>query len=279
MDQPIKKNNFHLEISPKEFDVAQTLDCGQCFRFTKESENCFSGIVENHFLRIEQTKTEVIFHNTTQKEYETIWKSYFDLDRDYNNIKQALSFDPTLKKAIDYAGGIRILKQPAFEALCCFIISQNNNIPRIKGCVDKLCEVLGTPIIKGRYSFPTPEALSKLSKEDLKEISLGYRDEYLLDCAQKVVSGELDLAQVATAEISVARDLLRSVKGIGPKVAECVLLFGFHRLEAFPIDTWIKKVITKYYPNGFPQQAFAYQGIAQQYLFHTIRTHKNELDG
>lgn len=264
--------NTHIYINQNEFNLANTLDCGQCFRWVKGEDDTYTGVVHDILIQVSQTENEIIFHNTLKEDVISIWCNYFDLDTDYKQIHQELVFDEPIKTAINYAGGIRILRQPSFEALCSFIISQNNNIPRIKGCIDKLCKKFGTKINDEYYSFPTPQTLSKLEKEDMQDLSLGYRDEYILDCAKKVVDGEINLDEIAQMDIVSAREALRTIKGVGPKVAECALLFGFYRVEAFPIDTWIKKVLQYYYKDGFPQQARPYAGIAQQYLFHYVRT-------
>jgi len=265
-------NNLHLAITPSELNLADTLDCGQSFRWSSPKENFFTGIAFGKVLNLTQTKTEIIFHNTSVDEFRLLWEEYFDLNTDYNAIKQELSFEETMRKAIGYAGGIHILKQDSFEALSSFIISQNNNIPRIKNIINKLCYEFGEKIEGENYSFPTAKSLAGLEKSDLKAIGLGYRDEYILDCAKKVDSCELDLQAISKMNIDDARTQLLTIKGVGPKVAECALLFGFYQIKAFPIDTWIKKVLLQYYKDGFPKQAEAYAGIAQQYLFHYIRT-------
>lgn len=259
-------------ISPNDFCLENTLDCGQCFRWKKGNDNAFTGIVFEKTLTLKQTDDEIIFYNTSLEEFHQIWEEYFDLNTDYYAIKSRLMSDAPLKQAITYAKGLRILKQNSFEALCSFIISQNNNIPRIKSSIEKLCERFGKRISENGYAFPTAQTLSLLTKDDLQGLSLGYRDEYILDCAKKVANGEITLEHIASLPIDEARAMLRTIKGVGPKVAECALLFGFYRVEAFPIDTWIKKVLAYYYADGFPKQFSSVAGIAQQYLFHFMRT-------
>lgn len=271
MEKYMQGNDLHLMVKSDVLNIADTLDCGQCFRFKIDSDNGFHGVAFGKYLKIMQTDDEVIFINTTATDFDEIWYSYFDFTNDYDSIKKTLSFDETIQKAIEFAGGIRILKQDKFEALCSFIISQNNNIPRIKGSIEKLSVRFGTKLQDGIYTFPTIEQLNDVKKEDLQELSLGYRDDYIVDCVQKISSGELSLDEVVTMDIVSAREKLRTIKGVGPKVCECALLFGFHRLEAFPIDTWIKKVLAAFYKDGFPKQANEWAGIAQQYLFHYIR--------
>lgn len=264
-----------LYVSRDILNLSDTLNCGQCFRWEKSIDNTFIGIVGSKLTELCQADDFILFKNVTKNEFNSFWYDYFDLNTDYQAIQAELSFDTAIKAAYEYAGGIRILRQPSFETLCSFIISQNNNIPRIKGCINKLCQKFGEPIDDNFYGFPTAEALAALSKEDLAGLSLGYRDEYIIDCAQKIVSKEIDLDIISTADIDEARRQLRLIKGVGPKVAECVLLFGFYRIEAFPVDTWIKKVLNYFYKDGFPVRAKAYAGIAQQYLFHYMRTCKD----
>ncbi|MEG0693786.1 MAG: DNA glycosylase [Oscillospiraceae bacterium] len=266
-----------LDIPIEDINLIDTLDCGQCFRFARTSDNGITGIAHGKILKLTQTKNDITFHNTTKEEFSQIWRNYFDLETDYLSLKTILSKDETLQKALQYAGGIRILRQDSFEALVSFIISQNNNIPRIKASIDKLCKKFGQNINDDIYTFPSIEALSDLKKEDLVDIGLGYRDDYIVDCVAKIKNNEIDLENIKQMDIDEARMALRTIKGIGPKVAECALLFGFYRVEAFPIDTWIKKALKYYYPDGFPVEFANYAGIAQQYIFHYIRTCKDAI--
>ncbi len=263
----VEKN---IEIIAKDFDLEQTLDCGQAFRWEKVSENTFEGIAKGKFLRISSQDDKIVFHDTTPQDFEQIWVEYFDLETDYTDIKKLLCADSTLKTACDYAGGIRILRQDAWETVCSFIISQNNNIPRIKGIIARLCESFGEKI-DGGYTFPTAQALCGKSVEDLAPLRAGFRAKYIIDAAQKFASGEISCDTVSGADLDDARNVLMAIKGVGPKVADCALLFGFYKLDAFPKDVWIKRVMEKYYPKGLPKYAVKYGGVAQQYLFHYER--------
>lgn len=250
------------------FSLKDTLDCGQCFRWECLPDGSFHGIVSGRELTVSQRPEGVLFHRTGQEDF-PFWRRYFDLDTDYAAMALLFSQDETLRLACERAGGIRLLRQDPWEALCSFIISQNNNIPRIKGIVSRLCEGFGDPV-EGGFSFPSPEVLARCSLEDLAPLRAGFRAKYILDAAQKAASGALPLDQLETLPLPQAREALMTVHGVGPKVAECALLYGFHRLEAFPVDTWIKKALARYYPGGFP--AFAEpRGVAQQFLFHYIR--------
>ena len=259
--------NDDIEIIQLDFDLAETLDCGQAFRWEpieSKYECTYKGYFLNNPLIISQDKNKFIFHNTSAENFEKIWVKYFDLETDYGKIKNLLSTDKTLSKACEYAGGIRLLNQDFWESLCSFIISQNNNIPRIKGIISRLCE---------HYKhFPTALELSAETSESLGFLRAGFRAKYLVDAAQKVASGEINYSDIKNMPIDDARKVLMKIKGVGPKVAECVLLFGVHRTEAFPIDVWIKRVMEKFYPEGLPECTKTIEGIAQQYLFHYIRT-------
>ncbi len=268
----MKKNiNQCAELSlPQGFNLRQTLNCGQCFRFTESSENIFCGVALGRFLEF-RVADDRLYVNCEQDFADTKISEFLGFDEDYGQINSILSADNTLKSAIEYAGGIRILRQEPWETLCSFIISQNNNIKRIAGIIDRLCENFGEPI-EGGYSFPAASALSRLSSEDLAPLRSGFRAKYIIDAAKKVCSGEVDFEKINIADTDSAREMLMKINGVGPKVADCVLLFGFHKLDAFPKDVWIKKVLEKFYPDGLPQFAQKYAGIAQQYLFHYIRT-------
>ena len=250
------------------FSLADTLDCGQAFRWEQTAPGTFAGIHRGHFLTVSQ-QGETLFFETTPVEFEEIWLDYFDLAADYEPMKAAFSADETLRRACAFCGGIRLLRQDPWEALCSFIISQNNNIPRIKGIIARLCAAFGEPCAGGT-AFPTPERLAACTLEDLAPLRAGFRAKYILDAAQKVADGRVDLARAAVLPLDEAREELMQIKGVGVKVAECALLYGLHRLEAFPVDTWIKKALAQFYPDGFP--AFAEpRGVAQQFLFHYIR--------
>lgn len=248
-----------------DFDLDETLDCGQAFRWEKVNGNTYKGAYLDIPLTISQiSENEFLFADTSEQDFLGIWCRYFDLDTDYGEIKSRISSDETMKKACDYAGGIRLLRQDSWEALCSFIISQNNNIPRIKGIISRLTEHFS--------HFPTAQELSRYTPDDLSFLRAGFRAKYLVDAAQKITSGEVSLDRISTAPVDEARKELMTIKGVGPKVAECALLYGMYRTEAFPVDVWIKRVMEKWYPDGLPDCCEGIEGIAQQYLFHYMRT-------
>ncbi len=265
----------------QDFDLAQTLDCGQCFRWEQLEEGCYRGVVRGKIATIycqsgdsncdQSSNPRFFFEGVSRAEFDEIWRTYFDFDRDYSAIKLSFCDDIHLSKATFFAPGIHILKQEPWEALCSFIISSNNNIPRIKGIIKRLCECFGDEIQEGIFSFPSPAILAALEVPDMEPLRAGFRAKYILDAARKVSSGLVDLEALSLMAIDDARASLCTIKGVGAKVAECTLLFGCGRVEAFPIDVWIKRVLDTLYPDGFPQEFANCAGIAQQYLFHYAR--------
>lgn len=266
----IRKNN-DIYISNKDLNLAQTLDCGQAFRWKPlQNEDGFEGFSAENYLKVINENDYIVFKNTSQEQFENYWVNYFDLQTDYSLLKQQYSSDKTLKKACEYAPGIRLLRQNKWEALCSFIISQNNNIPRIKGIIERLCENFGEKTDNG-YTFPSAEKIASVSVEDLQIIRAGFRARYILDAAKKVSSGEINLEKISKIPYENAKSELMKIVGVGTKVANCTLLYGMYRLEAFPVDVWIKRVLETYYPKGLPKCIKGSEGIAQQYLFHYIR--------
>lgn len=255
---------------PSCLDLALTLDCGQAFRWENE-ENKWRGVVKNREYILEKNGEKLFVSGSCDRQSIEIIKDYFDFDRDYDKILDKLKADKYLKTAAEEYYGIRILKQDGWEALVSFIISQNNNIPRIKGIISRLCEFFGDKISDTAYSFPSAQRLSSLSVEDLAPLRSGFRAKYIIDAANKVSSGEVDLERIKTMSIDEARARLMTIKGVGPKVAECTLLYGFNRLDAFPVDVWVKRIMGELYENGLPECFKNYEGIAQQYLFHWRR--------
>ena len=254
----------------KNFKLPQILDNGQSFRWSGD-ENSYSGIAYGRFLELHIDDKNLIFKNVSLKEFEHTWRDYFDLGRSYDELRLQYDSDLTLKKAIAHSPGLRLMRQDPWETLITFILSQNSNIPRIKGMVSRLCEGFGELLPNGGYTFPQAEALIDA---DLSDIKSGYRVDYIKDAARRVSEGRLDLEKLKLASSEELRVALLEVHGVGPKVADCVMLFGFGRVECFPLDVWMKRVMADYYPNGFPENLLDTAGIAQQFLFHYIRTVK-----
>ena len=268
-------DNKILIKDPSHFDIAKTFECGQCFRFDK-TERGFEGVAKGVFLSVYQSDEGVVIEGADQNQFESLFYDFFDLGRDYGEIDRLLAQDKVLCDVIPFSRGIRILRQEPFETLISFIISSTNNIPRIKKIVAALCENFGEKkSFQGReyYSFPTAQKLAGLSFSDLAVIRAGFRDKYILDCAKKVASGELSLDAVAAADYETAAKMLMTVKGVGRKVADCTLLFGFGFLQSFPKDVWIKRILNAYYgqETNAGLDFYGYDGIAQQYLFYYAR--------
>lgn len=252
--------------------LADTLDCGQAFRFTPLPEGGFSGVVGNRpcEMQMQGDHLQITCHCLSQS-CQPFWEDYFDLSRDYSALQQRLSTEPSLKAAVAFAPGLRVLRQEPFEALCTFILSQNNSIPNIKGIVARLCGALGQPLPGEVFGFPTPEVLAGETLASLAPLRAGYRAGYLLDAAEKVASGVIDLPALGLLPLEEARMALMRIRGVGPKVADCMLLYGLHRVESLPKDVWINRVLEALYPGGFPVALSDVAGLAQQYLFHYAR--------
>lgn len=261
----------------RNFTLSETLDCGQAFRWRETEDGAFEGVAFGKYLKLAADKEGVILYDTSEEDFLNIWKDYFDLDRDYGEIIEAISENEVLKTASGFAGGIRILRQDPWEALCSFIISQNNNIPRIKGIVERLCATFGEEIKEGFYSFPTAEKIAALTLEDLAPLRSGFRAKYILDGAKRVASGEIDLDALKELALDEARQELMKIYGVGEKVADCTLLFGLSHIDAFPKDVWIKKAMAKLFDGSLPECAAPYAGIAQQYIFHYARMTRLEI--
>lgn len=270
----IYKDGGVLIKSPLFFNVERTLDCGQCFRFDKKEDGSFHGVAFGKYLHIITLENGDIFiPSMTKKEFEERFISYFALDMDYNSIISSFDFDKTVKDALERSQGIRVMNQDPWETLCSFIISQNNNIPRIKKIVSSLCQLFGDEIEGCEMkSFPSAEKVYSLGVDGLAPIKSGFRAKYIISAAKSVVEGDIDFDSIRKTDYLSAKKQLMKIKGVGPKVADCVLLFSLGFTEAFPIDVWIKKVVSKYYGENFTPEYFGkYAGIAQQFLFYNER--------
>ncbi|MCL2509142.1 MAG: DNA-3-methyladenine glycosylase 2 family protein [Oscillospiraceae bacterium] len=251
-------------------DPAATLDCGQAFRW-RATPDGWRGVSFGKSLTVSRTGGTVVFKGTTREDFERIWRDYFDLARDYDGLCRRFSSDPYLSRAAAMYPGLRVLRQEPWEALCSFIISQNNNIPRIKGIIERFCGLFGERLSDGCFAFPSAERIALLSPEDLVPIRAGFRAKYIVDAARKVSFGAVSLENIPRLSLDEARAELMKISGVGPKVAECALLYGFGRTEAFPVDVWVRRVMEEMYPHGLPECIRGVEGIAQQYLFHYIR--------
>ncbi len=271
-----------------DFDITKIFDCGQCFRFDPDAEGGISGIAFGRRIRLEQPRADtLVIYGADRGDYERIWRRYLALDENYGAVKADIAarfapFDKTgvILAALERGGGIRILRQDPWEALCSFIVSQNNNIPRIKKIIAALSDAYGEKLEyktpgggSVTYSaFPTAEALARAGEDAIYRLRTGFRAKYIYDAARRVAEGSTDLDAIAKLPTVEAAAELMKIKGVGIKVASCALLFGFGRTEAFPVDVWVKRVLDKYYPDGIDISALGdYAGIAQQYLFYYER--------
>lgn len=264
------------KVSP--LDLSLTLDCGQCFRWTENSDGSWHGVVGSKKVDAVCEGGSLILTGDVSENDREMWSRYFDLRRDYSSLCERFCADKWLKKAVDAYPGIRVLHQEPWETLCSFIISQNNNIPRIKGIIDRLCHNFGEDLGGGDFTFPSAQTIAQKTPEDLSVLRAGFRVKYILDAAKKVSDGEIDLAGIENADIETARLELQKISGVGPKVAECALLYGFGRVDAFPVDVWVRRIMEELYPDGLPECTEGAQGIAQQYLFHWRRNVGNPFE-
>ncbi|WP_105615088.1 DNA-3-methyladenine glycosylase family protein [Vallitalea okinawensis] len=272
----------------EDFDLEQTLECGQCFRYMKLDDGHYKVIAHGKVLEVMQKNNEIHFHHTTLEEYHDTWVHYFDLDRDYRGIKSSFEEDLVMKEAIAYKPGVRIIKQEVWECLISFIISQNKAIPHIQKIIKNISEAYGDYIGdhdgEKLYTFPTPEQLREATEQDIRDLKAGFRAPYIIDATRRVLTGELDLHGLQELTTEEAKKELLQIKGVGNKIADCVLLFSLGRHEVFPIDIWVKRVMEYFYLKEdtkldaiqvYAKEKFGRQaGFAQQYLFYYAREKK-----
>ena len=282
----IYNHNEVIVKNMEDFEPQHIFECGQSFRWNREIDGSYTGIAYKKILNVKKIDRDIIFKNTNKKEFNEIWMEYFDLNTDYKIIKKEISKDdPIMKKAIDFGNGIRILKQEPWETIASFIISANNNIPRIKKTVEILSENYGDYLGQyndiDRYAFPDVKTIAGLTPEELKSSGIGYRASYIIKTAQMIVDEPIDLCKLQKLDIKKCEKSLLQYHGVGPKVAHCILFFCIGQMEAFPVDTWVKRVMEYFYfkEETKPKviQEFAtkkygkYAGYAQQYLFYYAR--------
>ena len=283
-----------------EFSPAQIFDCGQCFRFdaagmaghgdkaSLSGATEFTGVAMGRYIRVASIGDgEIRIDGASPEDWRDVWSGYFDIMTDYADVQRRVisAFsaacghdDGHMRRCVDVGRGIRILRQDPFETLISFIISQNNNIPRIKKTIAALCERYGDAISGSgltdvpQYAFPTPEAIICAGENGMRELKTGFRAPYIVGAARAVADGSLDLEALKKASGAEAREALTKLKGVGPKVASCVDLFGLGHKDAFPVDVWMKKVLSRHYPDGIDIPALGeYAGVGQQYLFYGER--------
>ncbi len=270
----------HITGIPK-ISLFKTFDCGQCFRFDSVqmfgNEFEVGGVAYDRYVVFAQNhENELIIYNSTEQDYNSLWREYLALDVDYDKVNtQILSATDSehMKRALEYGDGIRILRQDPYESIISFIISQNNNIPRIKKIIASICQKYGHRVAllnKIDYTFPTLDVLSKVSEEELFSLKMGFRAKYIADACKKLSDGSASIEYIrGERDFDKCVAHLCNIKGIGLKVASCALLFGFGKTEAFPRDVHINRTLEKYFQGGIDLEALGKSaGIAQQYLFY-----------
>ena len=278
-----EKNSSVFLEDAENFNIEQIFTCGQCFRFYKTDVNRFEGVAFGKFLSVSQIGDVVTIHNCTFDDFDNLWNVFFDFNTDYGVLSSELMLDDVMKNAVEFGKGIRILKQDLFECVISFIISQNNSIPNIQRVIERISQKYGDFIgiynNIPRYSFPSPEQLSKSTERELAELKCGYRAGYIYEFVQRIINGELDLNEIASLNSDDGRKILMSYKGIGGKVADCILLFCYHKFDVFPTDVWVKKAMKNLYNieakdiDSFSMNYFGKnRGLAQQYLFYYMRS-------
>lgn len=285
----MKKQELIIEKN-NDFELKDIFDCGQCFRWNKNDDESYTGVIKNGVLNVKCDKSKIYFNGILNEDIRKIVNDYFDLNRDYTKIKQELSkIDEYMENSINYGKGIRILNQDLWETIISFIVSANNNIPRIKGIIERLSQRYGTEIeFEGvkYYLFPTVEQLKNVTVAEFRGIGLGFRDIRLYETTHMILNNEVDLENLQNLDTKSAREELLKLSGVGPKVADCILLFStLKRFDIFPIDVWVRRVMNDLYiknpeenkvnKNLITKIAFEkfgnLAGIAQQYLFYWKR--------
>lgn len=285
------KEQRYILRNQDSFELKDIFECGQCFRWNEQEDGSYTGVIKNAILNVKKENENIIFTGICEEDIKSLIEYYFDLNTDYEKIKQKLSnIDEYLKTSIEYGKGIRILNQDLWEMIISFIISANNNIPRIKGIIERLSQKYGNEIEwKGQkyYTFPTAEQLKDVTVEKYRKLGLGFRDIRLYETTQMILNKEVDLEKLRNnPNTQEVRDELLKLSGVGPKVADCILLFSdLKRFDVFPIDVWVRRVMNDLYIKEndetkvsktkiekMAEEKFGdLKGLAQQYLFYWRR--------
>lgn len=274
----------------KNFELKDVFDCGQCFRWNKTDTNSYIGVAYGKVIEVSKERNDLIIINTDEQEVNDLWIEYFDLNRNYDEIKQELSKDPLLQKAVQFGNGIRILKQEPFELLISFIISSNNRIPMIKKAIDTISRKWGNKITyrdREYYTFPKLEELYTKTIEDLEGCGVGFRAKYIVNTCSMVFNEKNLLGDILVCNDDDCHINLQKFAGVGPKVADCIMLFSMQKYSAFPVDVWVKRAMMHFYVapdvslkkiREFGRNKFGdLSGFAQQYLFYFARENKIEV--
>ena len=286
----MKEQKYIIE-NQNSFELKDIFECGQCFRWNEQEDGSYIGIIKNGVIHVKKDKNIITFTGMCNGNLNESVEEYFELNRDYEKIKNQLeNIDEYLKTSIEYGNGIRILNQDLWETIISFIISANNNIPRIKGIIERISQKYGNKIEwngKKYYSFPTPEQLKDVTIQEFRNLGLGFRDIRLYETTQMILNKEVDLENLRkNPNTQEVRNELLKLSGVGPKVADCILLFSdLKRFDVFPIDVWVRRVMNDLYIKEndeskvskgkiekLAEEKFGdLKGLAQQYLFYWRR--------
>lgn len=300
----IENDNSIIIEGVKDFNIKQILECGQCFRWERISDTNYIVVAYRRVIEIVQNGDSVTIYNTNIKDFNEIWKNYFDLDTDYSVLKDELAKDETLRKSVEFGYGIRILNQDPFEMLISFIVSARNSIPSIMKTIKKMSEKWGDELsYNGNiyYAFPTPEQFKNATLDEIKETGASFRSKYIFDTISKVnvvieaknngkLNEELkifDLEYIKSLPTDECHIALQNFMGVGAKVADCIMLFSMEKKSAFPVDVWVKRAMIHFYVapdvslnkiRVFGREKFGeLSGLAQQYLFYYARENNIKL--
>lgn len=281
-----EKNNMVILEGVADFDPKHIFECGQCFRWTLEEDGSYTGVAKGRVINVLRENDTIYIKNSNLEDFNNIWKNYFDLDTNYTEIKNILkNMDEHLEKATEFGWGIRLLRQDPWEMIISFIISSNNRIPMIQRAIGNLSREYGTYIGKYNgveyYNFPTPHQLNKASVEDIRACSTGFRDKYIKSTTESIIENKDDVYKYSDLSTDECRKELMKFNGIGPKVCDCIALFGMQKYDTFPVDVWVKRVMQEFYVDddmSLPKmRTYAIDkfgdlsGFAQQYLFYYAR--------
>ncbi|MDT8715491.1 DNA-3-methyladenine glycosylase 2 family protein [Clostridium sp. 19966] len=293
-----EKDSCVIVKEVKNFELPHVFDCGQCFRWNKVDENTYIGVAFERVIEVEKSGNDIIIHNSTKKDFYNIWEEYFDLKTDYTAIKERLKKDEILHQSVEFGHGIRLLKQDPFELVISFIISANNRIPMIKKEIENISRNWGKKLeYKGKeyYAFPKVEDLASREVNEFENCGVGFRAKYIKDTVEKIYNSkkivdfeEYDVNKIKALEDDGCHEALQKFSGIGPKVADCIMLFSMQKYSAFPVDVWVKRAMMHFYVapdvslkkiRDFARNKFGKDaGFAQQYLFYYARENNIKVD-
>lgn len=287
----IYKDNYVVLEGVKNFNIKQVVECGQCFRWKKVTDSNYIGVAYGRVIEVVQEGDKIQILNTTEEDFNNIWQEYFDFNRDYSEVKDKLIDDELLKKSMEFGYGVRVLNQEPFEILISFIISARNSIPVISKTINNISKKYGTKLqYKGEdyYTFPTIEQLSIATEDDIRETGASFRSKYIVDTVRRLKDGELSLEEIMALNDDECHTKLQEFKGVGAKVADCVMLFSMKKTSAFPVDVWVKRAMIYFYDAKdsslnkiriFARDRFGeLSGFAQQYLFYYARENKIKIE-